>query len=105
IASPHIDVVHVWDAKTGKQVWTFEGQLSVWAVAFSHDSKYLASSAHDSTVRIWNVDTGKEERSYVMKTKGASFRSVAFSPDDVNLAIGSSDGVRIWDIHGEPVDR
>ena len=33
---------------------------SVMSVAFSSDSKYIASGSHDNTIRIWNVEKGKK---------------------------------------------
>jgi WD40 repeat protein len=38
---------------------TLEGHTSsVVSVTFSHDGRQLASSSHDTTVQIWNVETG-----------------------------------------------
>ena len=32
---------------------------SVWSVAFSHDSRWLASSSGDKTLRLWDTETGE----------------------------------------------
>ncbi|KAI0044809.1 WD40 repeat-like protein, partial [Auriscalpium vulgare] len=79
-------------------------QGAVNSVAFSPDSKRIASGSKDSTIRIWDVKTGE--------TVGVPFtghkswvRSVAFSPNGAHIVSGSDDDtIRIWDsLTGETV--
>jgi WD40 repeat protein len=59
---------------------TFHGnRLGVTSVAFSTDSRYIASGGYDGTVRLWEASTGKEIRSYVGHKDTVT--AVAFSPD------------------------
>ena len=68
----------------------------VESVAFSPDERYLASGSSDSTVRIWNLESGE---SRVLEGHTGWINSVYFSPDGRQLASGSEDGtVRIWDL-------
>jgi WD40 repeat protein len=63
-------------------------------VAFSPDGKTLASLS-SGTVKLWDVQTGKEQAN--LHTK--SVISVAFSPDGKMLASGSQDGtIKLWDM-------
>lgn len=66
-------------------------------LAFSHDSKYLASASTDSTIRIWDATTGNELR--VLAGHASAVRTVTFSADGKLLASGGADGkVKIWDV-------
>ena len=85
-------------AGDGKQlVRTFKGHTKeVTDVAFSPDSKRLASSSHDATVRIWDTATGKELHT-LEKAHRFIAECVAFSPDGKWLASGGWDAtVRLW---------
>jgi WD40 repeat protein len=68
---------------------------SVPCIAFSPDSKWLASASWDNFVRVWDVKTGKVFKKFADHTKGVN--CVAFSPDGKLLASGSSDcSIKIW---------
>jgi WD40 repeat protein len=60
-------------------------------LAFSPDSRYLASGGYDRTVRIWEVASGKELRRLAGYTDGLA--KVAFTPDGHLLLTVSYDGV------------
>jgi WD40 repeat protein len=55
-------------------------------LAFSADSRTLASAGYDGTVRLWNVATGLEL--FVLESRTRQVNSVAFSPDGELLAVG-----------------
>ncbi|KAH7160534.1 hypothetical protein B0J13DRAFT_581448 [Dactylonectria estremocensis] len=66
---PHIN--EDWDACLS----ILEGHNNwVRSVVFSHDSKLVASASHDTTVRIWSVETGKCEQreKSIFATSGVS---------------------------------
>ncbi|KAJ5225252.1 hypothetical protein N7468_006477 [Penicillium chermesinum] len=79
------------------------------SMAFSSDSRRLASTAADGKMRLWNVDTGALERTFLEEVEmnwteffldtdadTSAAYSVAFSPDDRLLACASDKIVRLW---------
>jgi serine/threonine-protein kinase len=68
----------------------------VKVVAWSPDSLYLATGSFDTTVRIWDAQSGQVVRALYGHTD--SVQGVSWSPDGRRLASTSDDGtVRIWD--------
>jgi WD40 repeat protein/predicted Ser/Thr protein kinase len=69
---------------------------AVLGVAFSPDSRRIASASADKTVRVWDAATGQELAMLIGHT--APVRDVAFGPDGKRLASASADRtVRVWD--------
>ncbi|MBV8887166.1 MAG: hypothetical protein JO235_24665 [Chroococcidiopsidaceae cyanobacterium CP_BM_RX_35] len=46
----------MWHPRTGECLQTIQGTSVVWKVAWSPDSKILASVGTEDTLRLWNVD-------------------------------------------------
>src|SRR5438045_3148636 len=82
----------------------FRPAPTVTCVVFSPDGNTLVSTSYDKTVRLWDADTGKEQR--VLARHAQHVFGAAFSPDGKSIAFASFDGtVRIWDVSAAKESR
>jgi WD40 repeat protein len=99
--------IKLWDVVTGNEIRTLKGHKGrVNRISFSPDGQTIASSSggeketmggsgKDNSIRIWDVNTGKEIRSFKGFTYGVS--NVSFSNDGRTLASTEYDGdLRLW---------
>jgi RNA polymerase sigma factor (sigma-70 family) len=87
--------VHLWDVATGKLRRQLTLREHILCVAFSPDSKTLATG-HLDTFHVWDVATG----AWLERFEGQSGRIglVAFSGDGKTLATGGDHTLRLWDV-------
>ncbi|MBL7859407.1 MAG: caspase family protein [Cyclobacteriaceae bacterium] len=72
-------------------------ELAVVTVSISPDSNYVATGSKDKSVKLWELHTGREVRSFLGHE--ATVTSIAFSPDGKFLITGSNDKtIRSWDV-------
>src|SRR5215475_11615379 len=111
------NVIKIWDLSNGNVLRTLYGHSSnVNALAVSPDGKLLASGSgdinderdlrstmegggvggEDNTVRIWNVETGRELK--ILRSHELPIAAVAFSADGHSLTSVSGDAVKTWDV-------
>jgi WD40 repeat protein len=82
--------LRVFSAKTGDCLWTLRGhQLPIKCVAFSSDSRRIASATTDPSgllgeIKIWNAINGKEIHTWTGLNWGSA-RCLVFSPDGKSL--------------------
>lgn len=102
ISASKDNTVRIWDVRLHPEIKhrRLKGHTDrVNFTAFSPDGKQIVS-ASDSTVRIWDVETGKEIRKYTNR-----IGYPMFSPDGKWIVSSSyNNTVRIWDVEtGEEI--
>src|SRR5439155_1693689 len=78
---------------------------SVEAVAFSPDGKLIASGATDTTIKVWDRETGVEK--FTLTGHSDAILSLTFTPDSKTLISSSVDrSIRMWDaVTGKELPR
>jgi WD40 repeat protein len=98
LASARQGEVQLWDIASSKSIKSLPMPSTVFAVAFSPDSKTLATSGtDDGNIIIWDV--ASEKNTATLSGHTADIKCLAFSPDRKTLASGSSDKtIKLWDL-------
>ncbi|HYT95537.1 MAG TPA: WD40 repeat domain-containing protein, partial [Gemmataceae bacterium] len=84
-------------------------QQGVHALAFSPDGQRLASGSEDTSIRIWDVKTGREQ--FALRGHGEPVLRVAFGRDGrqlvsaAGLVVGFAGEVKLWNATGGPEAR
>jgi len=88
----------MWDIQKGELLHTLTGHENwIWTVAFSPDSKILASGGAHVGILLWDIQTGK---TLGILEQPAPLRSLVFSPDGKLLAAGSFTDLSTMQIDG-----
>ncbi len=106
-----IGTIHLWDiAKPSKTlldrifnpksiqpIHTFQGnQQKVKALAFSPNSKTLASCGDGLEINLWSTETGN--KLFTLTGDRSSIYNLSFSPDGNMLASAGNSTVYLWDL-------
>src|SRR5258706_6747323 len=91
-----LTVIGIQDPKKPPEpVVTLEGHTdAILSIAFSRDSKQVATGGADKFGRVWNVSDGEEIRAV---TPSYAVTGISFSKDGKSLATGSWGG-QVWEI-------
>lgn len=87
-----------WNSRRNIKSFTHSSSngLPINSLAFSPDGKILVSGSDDFSIKLWDVDSGKELKSGKHSSR---VRTVAFSPDGKLIASGDDSGIiKIWDV-------
>jgi WD40 repeat protein len=98
--------IRVWDVNASSELRIFQHERDkqgrqgwIRAMDVSLDAKYVASSSLDDTVRVWEIDTGREVYRLPGHGRYGGKRSVRFTPDSRRLASWGDDmRVYLWDV-------
>ncbi|KAB8210544.1 hypothetical protein BDV34DRAFT_209547 [Aspergillus parasiticus] len=88
-------VCQLWDTSTWVCLKLFEDQDNIRDVAFSSDSKQLATLPEAGSVRLWNTHTG---RSTFLESDSSAMTFGVFSSKGKRLAAISNGKIKIWDV-------
>src|SRR5262249_8495119 len=54
--------VKIWDTSTDGRPITLRGHKGeIWSTVFSSDNRFLVTAGGDHTVRVWSLNSGREE--------------------------------------------
>jgi WD40 repeat protein len=98
IASASEDAtVQVWNAMTGRTVFTYRGHSSVVkTVAWSANGRRIASGSEDKTIQVWDATSGGNI--FVYYAHRDKVNDLSWSRGGTLIASASDDGtVQVWD--------
>lgn len=96
IVSSDGDTLQIWELPRGKLRQTLKsGDHLISAIALSPDGRTLASGDTNSTITLWNLNTGEPIQTLdinipnpIPNSVGSDIGALAFSPDGQRLAMG-----------------
>ena len=90
------EIVRVWDVKKREPILKLGHASMAVSVAYSPDSRRLATGSFDGTITIWEARSG--DNLLTFSAGAMPVVSLAFSPDGLRLASAGGDGkITIWD--------
>jgi WD40 repeat protein len=105
------DEARLWD-RDGHQLAAFRPHQDLTFAEFSHGGKLVVTASLDSSVRIWDADSGQARMTLDEHTAGPlgghqrPVNCAVFTPNDQYVLTGSEDGtVRQWNLATMRVDR
>jgi WD40 repeat protein len=92
------NAIYLYDVEKGAERARLPGHPTggVRRVAFTPDGARLVSGGFDGHVRVWDLATLKELRSF--KVEGGTVYSLSLSRDGKTLATAGRDGLKLWDL-------
>jgi WD40 repeat protein len=101
--------IRLWDAATGTLIALLKGHTdAIFSLAFSPDSRRLVSRSDDTTVHIWDTQTGASlavRQCDHVPNRGCQ-QNLVITPEGRTILTGTNDGLRRWDLMtGEELSR
>jgi len=104
------NTARLWDVKSNRERKTFSPNETIASARYSPDSKWIATSGWDSSIKVWDVETRRVQ--HKLKSGLTDFpdghtgnvNSTFFSSDSRHLLTASDDKTaKIWDVKAEKV--
>ena len=84
--------IRLWNGRTGRLKRRLSGPTeSIHSLVFSPTQNVLISGSY-KTIRFWNVDDGQNTKTLTVRSD-----SLAYSPDDSKIAVGTRD-IRLFNV-------
>ena len=100
--------VAIWDLENLRMLKRWRAhQKPICSLAFSHDGKTIATGGWDGRVRLWDVDGERMKGEFSVKIKIVATPAYCldFSSDGKKIAVGYSDGLRIWNLEDRKLEK
>jgi WD40 repeat protein len=96
LALPCSGGIEVRNLETSATVGKFPSPTDIiWSVSFSADGKRMAAAFYDTSVHVWNLETGRETLSFTTREQAYA---MALSPDGKTIVCGTHLGIlTFWD--------
>ena len=100
------NTIKLWETATNRKLrdLSSSGQTAPGlapAIAFSRDSRLVAASAADNSIKVWDVNSGREVQTLIgpqgTVTAGFGVYFIGFASD--NRLVSVSDTARVWDLN------
>ncbi len=87
----------LWNTQNGQEIAQLPHGSGLYDVVFSHDGRYLLSTAYNGSVKLWDGHTGQAVRE--LKGHEKAVVQAVFSPDDRYILTASHDhSARLWSV-------
>mgnify|MGYP003587711729 CR=1 FL=1 len=94
----------VAENEIGKPFLQLGHHYDISSIAFSPDAKFIVSGSNDGAIKLWDIASGKEIKTFGVGNLQA--HSIAFSPNGKTIASGGANtdpfikysGIKLWDI-------
>jgi WD40 repeat protein/uncharacterized caspase-like protein len=102
-ATLHSGIVKLWETATGRELRdvTSANQVAFGTapfVAFSKDNRLIATASGDNSIKIWDLISGREQRTFVASPEHSTgIHFIAFGANDRTL-VAVSDAILVWDL-------
>src|ERR1051326_4945214 len=93
--------IHVVDVDSGRSLQTLKGQNGwITALAFADNSTLISGTrgSENPTVRIWNLDNGKDRATFTMENEKDGIVAVRVLGDAKTIAAWTRIQMKMWDI-------